>query len=51
MKVIYLDFDKYQYDVHSLFKAFYPDEEIMVLVGKRGTIPEKEEKITDKLLS
>ena len=47
MKVIYLDFDKYQYDVHSLFKAFYPDEEIMVLVGKRGTIPEKEEKITD----
>ncbi|MCR5556729.1 MAG: coproporphyrinogen dehydrogenase HemZ [Butyrivibrio sp.] len=47
MKVVYLDFDKYQYDVHSLFKAFYPDEEVMVLVGKRGELQEKEAKIKD----
>ena len=48
MIVIYLDFDKYQYDVHSLFKAFYPEEEIMVLPGEKGSFPEKEAKITDK---
>ena len=48
MIVVYLDFDKYQYDVHSLFKAFYPDEEVMVLAGERGSFPEKEDKITDK---
>ena len=47
MKVVYLDFDKYQYDVHSLFKAFYPDEEIMVLAGQKGEFPEKESKISD----
>ena len=47
MKVVYLDFDKYQYDVHSLYKAFFPDEEVMVLIGKKGENPEKESKITD----
>ncbi len=48
MKVIYLDFDKYQYDVHSLFKAFFPEDEIMVLPGEKGSFPEKEARITDE---
>ena len=47
MKVVYLKKDKYQYDVHSLFKAFYPEEDVMVLIGEKGDNPEKEAKITD----
>ena len=47
MIVVYLDFDKYQYDVHSLFKAFYPDEDVMVLAGERGSFPEKEALISE----
>ena len=47
MIVVYLDFDKYQYDVHSLFKAFYPEEDVMVLVGEKGSFPEKEALISE----
>ncbi len=47
MKVVYLKTDKYQYDVHSLFKAFYPEEDVMVLIGEKGDNPEKEAKISD----
>lgn len=47
MKVVYLKTDKYQYDVHSLFKAFYPEEDVMVLIGEKGANPEKEAKISD----
>ena len=47
MKVVYLKTDKYQYDVHSLFKAFYPEEDVMVLIGEKGANLEKEAKISD----
>ncbi len=47
MKVVYLKTDKFQYDVHSLFKAFYPDDEVMVLIGEKGANAEKEAKITE----
>ena len=47
MIVVYLDFDKYQYDVHSLFKAFYPEEDVMVLAGEKGSFPEKEALISE----
>lgn len=47
MIVVYLDFDKYQYDVHSLFKAFYPEEDVMVLTGEKGSFPEKEALISE----
>lgn len=47
MIVVYLDFDKYQYDVHSLFKAFYPEEDVMVLAGEKDSFPEKEALISE----
>ncbi len=46
MQVIYIDEDKYQYDIHSLFKAFYPEEDVRVIVGKRGSVPEKEKDVS-----
>jgi oxygen-independent coproporphyrinogen-3 oxidase len=48
MQVIYTGTDKYSYDIHSLYKAFYPEEEIRVLPGKEGDFPEKEKDISDK---
>ncbi len=47
MKVIYIAEDKYSYDIHSLYKAFYPEEDVRVLVGNRGDIPDKEKDICD----
>ncbi|MCR5402508.1 MAG: coproporphyrinogen dehydrogenase HemZ [Butyrivibrio sp.] len=37
MQLIYIKEDKYQYDIHSLYKAFYPDQDVKVVVGKSGT--------------
>lgn len=34
MQIIFIEEDKFQYDIHSLFKAFYPEEEVKVLIGK-----------------
>lgn len=36
MQVIYIKEDKYQYDIHSLYKAFYPDEDVKVIVSQSG---------------
>ncbi len=47
MQAIYIKEDKYQYDIHSLYKAFYPDEEIRVIVGDKGFVPDKEKDIPD----
>ena len=33
MKKILLNVDKYQYDIHSLFKAFYGTEDVKVVIG------------------
>lgn len=46
MQVIYIKEDKFQYDIHSLYKAFYPDEDVRVIIGKQGTVPEKETDIS-----
>ncbi len=46
MQVIYIKEDRYQYDVHSLYKAFYPAEDVRVIVGERGSVPEKEKDIS-----
>ncbi len=47
MQAIYIKEDKFQYDIHSLYKAFYPDEEIRVIVGDKGFVPDKEKDIPD----
>ena len=31
---IYIKEDKYSYDIHSLFKAFYPEEEVKVIINE-----------------
>ncbi len=46
MQVIYIKEDKFQYDIHSLFKAFYPDEDVRVIIGEKGTVPEKEKDVS-----
>ena len=46
MQVVYIKEDKFQYDIHSLYKAFYPDEDVRVIVGERGSVPEKETDIS-----
>jgi len=46
MQVIYIKEDKFQYDVHSLFKAFYPDEEVRVIIGQKGSDPVKEKDVS-----
>lgn len=46
MQVIYIKEDKFQYDIHSLYKAFYPDEDVRVIIGEQGTVPEKETDIS-----
>ncbi len=33
MKKVLLNIDKYQYDIHSLFKAFYGNEDVKVTIG------------------
>ena len=48
MQVIYIKEDKYQYDIHSLYKAFYPGEEVRVIVGDVGGDPVKEKEISSK---
>ncbi len=48
MQIIYIKEDKFQYDIHSLYKAFYPDQDVRVIIGKPGTAPDKERDITDK---
>ncbi len=47
MKVIYIAEDKYSYDIHSLYKAFYPEEDVRVIVGEKGDNPDKEKDISD----
>ena len=51
MQVIYIKEDKFQYDVHSLFKAFYPDEEVRVIIGQKGpdTVKEKDVSPDDEI--
>ncbi len=46
MQVIYIKEDKYQYDIHSLYKAFYPDQEVRVIIGERGSVPDREKDIS-----
>ena len=46
MQVIYIKEDKFQYDIHSLYKAFYPDQDVRVIIGEKGTVPEKETDIS-----
>ena len=36
MKVVVIDKDIYRYDIHSLFKAFYPKEEVKVITSSEG---------------
>lgn len=42
MQVIYIKEDKFQYDIHSLYKAFYPEQDVRVIVGQRGCVHDKE---------
>lgn len=46
MQIIYIKEDKFQYDIHSLYKAFYPTEDIRVIVGGEGANPDKEKDIS-----
>jgi oxygen-independent coproporphyrinogen-3 oxidase len=46
MQVIYIKEDRFQYDIHSLYKAFYPGDEVRVIVGEKGLVPEKETDIS-----
>lgn len=46
MQIIYIKEDKFQYDIHSLYKAFYPTEDIRVIVGDEGANPDKEKDIS-----
>ncbi len=46
MQVIYIKEDKFQYDIHSLYKAFYPEEEVRVIIGEKGSVPDKEQDIS-----
>ena len=41
MQVIYIKEDKFQYDIHSLYKAFYPEQDVRVIVGQRGCVNDK----------
>ena len=47
MQVIYISEDRFQYDIHSLFKAFYPTDTVRMIIGKPGDNPEKEKDITE----
>ncbi|WP_026651302.1 coproporphyrinogen dehydrogenase HemZ [Butyrivibrio proteoclasticus] len=38
MRQIFLNEDRYQYDIHSLFKAFYPSEDVKVTITADGEI-------------
>ena len=46
MQVIYIKEDIFQYDIHSLYKAFYPEEEVRVIIGEMGSVPDKEQDIS-----
>ena len=46
MQIIYIKEDKFQYDIHSLYKAFYPTSEVRVIVGEKGSCPDKEKDIS-----
>ena len=46
MQVIYIKEDRFQYDIHSLYKAFYPAEEVRVIIGEKGLVPDKERDIS-----
>lgn len=46
MQVIYLNEDRFQYDIHSLFKAFYPMDSVRMIVGQPGNNEEKEKDIS-----
>ena len=46
MQVVYIKEDKFQYDIHSLYKAFYPEEDVRIIVGEKGSVPEKETDIS-----
>ncbi len=46
MQVIYIKEDKYQYDIHSLYKAFYPDQDVRVIIGNVGDDPIREKDIS-----
>ncbi len=46
MQVIYIKEDRFQYDIHSLYKAFYPDEEVRVIIGEQGANPDKEKDVS-----
>jgi oxygen-independent coproporphyrinogen-3 oxidase len=46
MQVIYIKEDRFQYDIHSLYKAFYPEEDVRVIIGERGSVQDKEKDIS-----
>ena len=48
MQVVYINKDQFQYDVHSLYKAFYPEEDVRVIIGERGSAADKEADISSE---
>lgn len=42
MKKIFLNVDKYQYDIHSLFKAFHGNEDVKVIISENVTMETSE---------
>ena len=46
MQVVYIKEDKFQYDIHSLYKAFYPEEDVRIIVGEKDSVPVKETDIS-----
>ncbi len=42
MQVIYIKEDRFQYDIHSLYKAFYPEEDVKVFIRERDLDKEKD---------
>ncbi len=40
MIIVYTDKEKYFYDIHSLVKSFYPEEDVLVFVKGTRQIPE-----------
>ncbi len=46
MQVILIKEDKFQYDIHSLYKAFYPGEDVKVIVGDENSFTYNEKDIS-----
>ncbi len=46
MQVILIKEDKFQYDIHSLYKAFYPGEDVKVIVGEENSFTYNEKDIS-----